>query len=174
MTTTEATQQSLDTSPPQPEVPSRVQHGFTVVEFLKLHATRGENDLAQIGFDLSLKLDDSLNDWLPERIRECFEVLREHDLKTVVMPNAIICTAELALVPQGDDRSLRMLGAWVEKVHLATIEEKGTGETRIIHRLSMRLMADIDDENWHFARTHFGHTLWLKWKEVQTRLPLTK
>jgi hypothetical protein len=157
--------------PPKPEIPPIVQNGFTPVSFVRPHVERDDKDVPYVAFEISVPLVEGLSEWVPSRIRECWLALKEHDIKALTIPHAIICNAELAIVPTGDDR-LELTAASVEKVVISQIEERGTGETRVVIRLQFRISVQIDDFTWRFARNHFGRSIWLRMYESQQKLKL--
>ncbi len=162
-------------NPPTPEVPHVVQHGFAAVDFQSVHLERDKNDVALIEFQISVALVAEMREanWVPERIADLWAMVDDGDLKEAKPKNSVTFNGELAIVPKGDDRSLKIKGAQITDIKISTVVESGTGEDVEVTRLRCRLsFPAIDDENWHFARIHFGHQIWLKWGEAQSKLKI--
>jgi hypothetical protein len=170
----EKSQPKLVKNPPTPDVPHIVQHGFASVDFQNVHLERDKNDMGLIEFSIStpLVLEMLESNWLPDRIAKLYRTVEEEDLKEAKLRHGLTFNGELAIVPQGDDRSLKVKGSQIESVKISKVVESGTGEDVDVTRLQCRLSFTIDDAVWAFARVHFGHAIWLKWGEAQSKLKI--
>lgn len=152
------------------DVPA-VKKGYAVASFVKPHLERDKDDKAFIAFELSFPLleEHEKKNILPARIVEGWKALVKHGLDKVSIPNVPPQVVELALAPDAIAKQtcLKLEFAEIERANVSVLEEKGSGKSKEVIRLTFRAKCELDNESMRFARLHFGHDVWLKLKQVQ-------
>jgi hypothetical protein len=146
-----------------------VRKGFALATFVKPLFDRDEDDKAFVSFEISLPLTDEHEKWVPEEIRDAWEIVKEHGYKVQDIHVANQC-AEILLAPDAKDGSLKVDAAEIESATISKIVESGTGEDREVIRLKFRIRMDLDNDSGRFARVHFSHPVWVKLEPLQRKL----
>lgn len=169
-TAEQLTNEQLAADNPTAEMPVMVKNGRMAVNYVKPHFECDKDDTRSVGFELSFPLQKEHERYVPKEIREAWDILKQGNVKALALMSVGSQFVELGLASEGDDRDLEIKNAAIEKVQLASIEEKGTGEATEVIRLSFRVMAELDDDVERFACRHFGKTIWVKMEAVQGSL----
>jgi hypothetical protein len=156
------------------EAQTVVRDGFIAATFVKPHLARDKNDKAFISFELSLPLEDEHKKGkvVPKRLPEAWAAVEDHGFDEVSIPDVPAQTITMAVAPEAakDKTALSIPFVEIEKAEISVVEEKGTGESRVVTRLRFRAKCELDNENWRFARVHFGHVVWIKLEKTQGSL----
>jgi hypothetical protein len=152
-----------------------VRNRYIIANFVKAHLERDKSDKPFISFEFSFPLHEEHEapKILPKRILEAWKVLVDAHLDKLAFRGVPPQVIELALAPdmQSREGALELPFTEITHAHIDAIEEKGSGKSKEVIRLTFRAKCELDNENMRFARQHFGHTLWVKFvDEVQGSL----
>jgi len=169
---TKSQQEILTNEMPPVEIPAQVQNGFALVNFVDATLERDKEDNGFILYKISLPLSDEHKKYVPRKVRKSWDALLECDMKRAMIKELRPHLCEFACAPDGDDKSLKIEAAGIEKVTLDLIQETGTGKTKEYVRLTFVARMSVSDQTIRFARIHFGHNVWLFWEQAQKELAL--
>lgn len=149
-----------------------VRKGYCLATFVKPIPKRDKNDHALLALEITFPLTEEhdKDGVLPESIREAWKAVAKHGLRKGMVMSVDSHNVKLRLVPDSDKEELTIEHAEVEKVAISIIEEKGTGESREVIRLQLRVKTDLDKETWRWAGLHFGRTVWIRMYQAQGNL----
>lgn len=153
------------------KLPPAIQHGRFAVNYLRPHFEHdAKTDSRTVGLELSLELREEHEKVIPKEIKAWWEQVKNGGVKSIALLGVPMQYVELGIAPEGDNRDLEIKAAPINKVSLAVVEEKGSGEATEVIRLSFRVVCDLDPDIEKFSCRHYGKTLWLKMEAVQPRL----
>lgn len=150
------------------KLPPAIQHGRFAVNYLRPHFEHdAKTDSRTVGLELSFELREEHEKVIPKEIKAWWEQVKNGGVKSIALLGVPMQYVELGIAPEGEDRDLEIKAAPINKVSLAVVEEKGSGEATEVIRLSFRVLCDLDNEIERFACRNFGKVLWLRMKPVQ-------
>jgi|SRR5665213_1342086 len=153
------------------KLPPAIQHGRFAVNYLRPHFEHDEKtDSRTVGLELSLELREEHEKVIPKEIKAWWEQVKNGGVKSIALLGVPMQYVELGIAPEGDDRDLEIKAAPINKVSLAVVEEKGSGEATEVIRLSFRVLCDLDAKIEKFCCRHYGKVLWCRMQAVQGSL----
>jgi hypothetical protein len=175
MTTETAAQEKKQTTLVREEVRAEaaVRKGYCLATFVKPIPDRDKKDHPLLTFEISFPLTDDhkREGVLPDEIREAWDAVLSGGLGTGTVKRVIDShDVKLRLVPDSDAGFLEIKKASIKKASISIIKQKGTGKSREVIRLQVRVETDLDKETWQWAGLHFGHTVWIRMYQAQGNL----
>lgn len=164
----QVTAAELRANNPTAEMPSMVRNGLMAVTYLRPHFDV-DKDERTCSLEFSVELTADHEGVIPKRMAEGWEDVEHRGYKRIDVPGVPMQLVDIRLAPDDKKSDLHLNGV-VEKVSISKIEDKGTGESKDVVRLSFRTMFDLTQTVEQFACRHFGKTVWIRLAPVQGEL----
>jgi hypothetical protein len=158
--------EELQTEPA--EMPSRIVNGFMAVNFVRPHFEI-EKDNRSVALEFSLELTNDHRSLLPAKILNEWEHIEEGTCRLSEVIGVGTQRFDLRLAPDDEESDLEQ-DSPVQKIRLQVIEDKGSGASKDIIRLSFRMLCDLTPVVEKFACRNFGGVIWLKMDQIQSEL----
>jgi hypothetical protein len=167
----EAPQQAELIAAPEAAVrPQSVQNGRMLATYVGLHLERNKDGEKLIHLDFSFPLEEAHDGFVPKRVKEAWQWLKESGNKAVQIIEIPPVTLDIYLDPKEKKAELHLVGAEFSKAVIQLIEEVGKGKAKMVTRFAFRLRVERDSDTVEFAAWRDSEEFWLKMAATQKAL----
>jgi hypothetical protein len=165
-------QQELLASPEEVKLPKAVQNGLMLATYVGLGLERDKDNSKLIHLDWSFPITDEHERYLPKRVKQAYEWLRESGNPLVQVSDLPMMTLEAYEYPEAKLPFLSIVGAEFTRATLQVIEETGKGKTKEVIRFKFRLRFKRTAAIVKFAAWSDDDVFWISLQRTQKELKL--
>lgn len=155
---------------PESELPSAVMGQRMAVHYVRPHFKKTKKGERTISLEISFPLTGEHEDLMPKVVREGWKFLLKRGMKKLDINEVPCHIIKLWMSHDEEKESLKLPLAGITNVSLAVIQEKGTGQSKKVIRLSFRALVNMSANVGKFAEYHFDEKLWMEWHESEEKM----